>query len=105
MLTLFVVAAVLADTAPTDWGQLIDRYGLPIALLVVIVAGARFLVPGWVHQRALADLDRERAAREELEAVLRNDVVPALVRSTEAQARTAAVLERVERRLDLPGAA
>lgn len=81
---LLVLQIVAQASTEGDWLALADRFG--VAAIVAVVA-------------SLA-LRKVYAEKGELEQSVRTDVIPALVRATEAIDRIAQIMERVERKLD-----
>lgn len=55
---IFAVSVIVAEM---DWGQFADRYGLPLAAIIVLAATGhrRYWVFGWTY-RAMEDHWRER---------------------------------------------
>lgn len=89
MLRLFALVGplmVLADQVGGDVGwERILNYGV-LGVFTVLLATGRLESPKRAD-RAEAALTAERAAKSDLEAVLRKDVVPAMTRFTDVASR------------------
>lgn len=90
------ILAQEAEPAPDNvWLYVLDRYGLPIAFLALVLLIGRFL-----YERRVAELYACQERLESLETSTRESIVPAMVKSAAALESFARIAERLERRLD-----
>lgn len=90
-------SVILAQTSeiPSSWTALLDRYGLPLAFLGLVLwqGGKQFT-------RLVAERDAAQADLRALEASMRDKVIPALTLMTDAATRMIVIAERIERHME-----
>lgn len=90
---LVVMLPLLASPAPgLDVGQLLERWGFPMAVVAMLVLG--WLVPGPSHKAAVADKAASEQRERETLKLLADQVIPALTTANATLGRTADALER-----------
>lgn len=100
--TAAVLAQILAQAGSPDAQSWLDLVQYGILGLVVLGFLTGRIVPGWVHKTDVAERDQAEARKAELHAeirelnkLFREQVIPALVRTTDTLARATDVLARV----------
>lgn len=82
---------VLAQTAePNDWTSL-AQYGVLGLVVLGFILGK--IVPGYVYERRLEEAERKDEEIQRLRVSIEERVIPALIKSTEALADAASLLE------------
>lgn len=95
-LTAGGVLAAGAGLAGWDPTTLIGTVVTPVVMVLLFITG--WIVPKQSADELRRDLAAERAAREALARTLTEDVVPALVRSTDAMAANTAMMQSLAAR-------
>lgn len=65
---------------------------LLVAILIMFVRG--WIVPGWAYKERDEEAAHQRDQRDELLTTFQSEVIPALVRATDALEKSSRVLER-----------
>jgi len=82
---------------PSDVSQFLDpnRVTLIGVLVFLVIAFIRgWIVPGWTYKERDEEADHVRDQRDALVSQFHDDVIPALVRSTDALEKATRALER-----------
>lgn len=66
--------------------------GILVAFIIAFIRG--WIVPGWVYKERDEDAEHQRDLRDNLLAAFHEQVIPALVRSTDALEKATKTLER-----------
>lgn len=101
--------AILVSQSPVpdpgiDWVDATKTLGLPTVLVFLTLFGfARgWFVPGFIYTRAVERAEKAEAAKEALEAKVRDDIVPLVVNSNNQSNEIIRTIADIRVRLDTP---
>lgn len=77
-----------------EWVELLDRYGLPIAMLLTVAIG-RF-VPGFIYAERKKELEEAISEIKRLNDFVITEVTPALARQADAVETAIRILSAIE---------
>ena len=81
---------ILADSHSGDWTSL-AQYGVLGLVVLGFILGK--IVPGYIYERRVEEIVESREENTRLRASIEDRVIPALIKSTEALAEVASLLE------------
>lgn len=89
---LSLLAQAGGDSA-VNWGNL-AQYGVLGLVVLALIFGK--IVPGYIYERKVAEYEAEKAENRRLEETVKEQVIPALLRSTDMMAQVLNLLNELD---------
>lgn len=84
---------VLGNEASADWGN-IAQYGVLGFVVLAFIFGK--MVPGYIYEKRSQEYEAEKAENRRLEQTIQEQVIPALLRSTDIMAQVLDLLNDLD---------
>lgn len=92
-LAILFAQASGGDSSGQSWTDFASYGALGLVVLGFLF---RKIVPGWIYDQVVEDLQKERANNQLLEETIKERVIPALLKSTDVMDRVLDLLEQQE---------
>lgn len=90
----FLLAQAGGEGSTVDWTN-IAQYGVLGLVVLAFIFGK--IVPGYIYEKAKQEHEAEKAENRELEKTVKEQVIPALLRSTDMMAQVLDLLNELDR--------
>lgn len=88
-----MIVLLFAAESGADWGNL-AQYGVLGMVVLAFIFGK--MVPGYIYEKRTAEYEAEKAENRRLEKTIEEQVIPALLRSTDIMGKVLDLLDDLD---------